>query len=93
MRRNTIRSLAGSLAATGVTAATVLTLAFLYIDDRMDLATLGAAVFGLYQLGGQLRGVHMSAASLYESVVFVRDYSTFLQLRPEQSDGTPAPRG
>ena len=34
----------------------------------------------------------MSAASLYESVVFVRDYSTFLQLRPEQSDGTPAPR-
>ena len=43
-RRRTIRSLAGSLAATGVTAATVLTLAFLYIDDRMDLATLGAAV-------------------------------------------------
>ena len=57
---------------------TVAMLAFLYVDGRMDLATPGASVFGLYQLGGQLRGVHFSAASLYESVVFVRDYSSFL---------------
>jgi ATP-binding cassette subfamily B protein len=91
-RRRTVRSLAGSLAATGVTAATVVTLAFLYVDGRMSLATLGAAVFGLYQLGGQLRGVHTSAASLYESVVFVRDYAAFLRLRPEEKDGLPAPR-
>jgi ATP-binding cassette subfamily B protein len=71
---------------------TVLMLAFLYVDGRMDLATTGAAVFGLYQLGAQLRGVHFSAASLYESVVFVRDYASFLELRPEDKDGRPAPR-
>jgi ATP-binding cassette subfamily B protein len=91
-RRRTLRSLVGSLGSTGVLAATVATLAFLYVDGRMDLATLGASVFGLYQLGGQLRGVHFSAASLYESVVFVRDYATFLALRPEASDGRAAPR-
>ena len=91
-KRRMRRSLVGSLAATAVTAASVGMLAFLYIDDRMDLATLGAAVFGLYQLSGQLRGVHFSVASLYESVVFVRDYTSFLQLRPEDSDDHPAPR-
>jgi ATP-binding cassette subfamily B protein len=91
-RRRTARSLVGSLSSTAVTAGTVLMLAFLYVDGRMDLATTGAAVFGLYQLGGQLRGVHFSAASLYESVVFVRDYASFLELKPEQADGRPAPR-
>jgi ABC-type multidrug transport system fused ATPase/permease subunit len=91
-RRRMRRSLVGSLAATAVTAASVGMLTFLYIDDRMDLATLGATVFGLYQLSGQLRGVHFSVASLYESVVFVRDYASFLQLRPEDSDDEPAPR-
>jgi ATP-binding cassette subfamily B protein len=91
-KRRMRRSLVGSLAATAVTAASVGMLTFLYIDDRMDLATLGATVFGLYQLSGQLRGVHFSVASLYESVVFVRDYTSFLQLRPEDSDNEPAPR-
>jgi ATP-binding cassette subfamily B protein len=91
-RRRMRRSLLGSLSATAVTAATVFALAFLYVDGRMDLATTGAAVFGLYQLGGQLRGIHMSAASLYESVVFVRDYSTFLTLEPEATSDRTAPR-
>jgi ABC-type multidrug transport system fused ATPase/permease subunit len=91
-KRRMRRSLVGSLAATAVTAASVGMLTFLYIDDRMDLATLGATVFGLYQLSGQLRGVHFSVASLYESVVFVRDYTSFLKLRPEDSDNEPAPR-
>jgi ATP-binding cassette, subfamily B, bacterial len=91
-RRRTVRALIGSLAATGVTVATVAVLAFLYVDERMDLATVGAAVFGLYQLGGQLRGMHFSAASLYESVVFLRDYESFLAIRPEESGATIAPR-
>ena len=91
-RRRTRRSLVGSLSSTLVTALTVLVLAFLYIDGRMDLATTGAAVFGLYQLAGQLRGIHFSAAALYESVVFIRDYTTFLQLKPERTTGTKPPR-
>ena len=91
-RRRTLRGLLGALASPGGPVAPGAMLAFLYVDERMDLATLGAAVFGLYQLGGQLRGIHASAASLYESVVFLRDYASFLELRPEDSGPTTAPR-
>src|SRR4029453_4440145 len=62
----------------------------------MSLAAVGAAVFGLYQLANQLRGLHMSATSLYESTLFIRDYSNFLTLEPqvEAHEGTrPAPHG
>jgi ATP-binding cassette, subfamily B, bacterial len=95
-RRRTGRSLIGSLASSGVTVATIGTLSYLYVTDRMSLAATGAAVFGLYQLAGQLRGLHMSATSLYEATLFIRDYSSFLALEPAV-DGAqpagPAPRG
>jgi ATP-binding cassette subfamily B protein len=90
-RRRTARSLVGSLASSAVTAATIATLAFLYVGGRMDLATLGAAVLGLYQLSAQLRGVHFSAASLYESVIFMQDYASFLALPTDRPRAAPAP--
>jgi ATP-binding cassette subfamily B protein len=94
-RRRTGRSLIGSLASSGVTVATIATLSYLYISDRMSLAATGAAVFGLYQLASQLNGLHMSATSLYEATLFIRDYSSFLELEPavEEERGRPAPTG
>ena len=95
-RRRTGRSLIGSLASSGVTVATIATLSYLYVSDRMSLAATGAAVFGLYQLAGQLRGLHMSATSLYEATLFIRDYSSFLALEPAvdgAAAGRPAPSG
>jgi ATP-binding cassette subfamily B protein len=94
-RRRTGRSLVGSLASSGVTVATIGTLSYLYVSGRMSLAATGAAVFGLYQLASQLRGLHMSATSLYEATLFIRDYSSFLELEPAV-EGAPAghaPRG
>ena len=81
-RRRTGRSLLGSLASSGVTVGTIGMLSYLYVSDRMSLAATGAAVFGLYQLASQLNGLHMSATSLYEATLFIRDYSSFLQLEP-----------
>ena len=94
-RRRTGRSLIGSLASSGVTVATIAVLSYLYISDRMSLAATGAAVFGLYQLASQLNGLHMSATSLYEATLFIRDYSSFLELEPavEEERGRPAPTG
>jgi ABC-type multidrug transport system fused ATPase/permease subunit len=83
-RRRMGRSLLGSLASAAVTAGTVAVLAWLFVSGRMGLAAAGATVFGLYQLGGRLRGLHMSATSLYEATLFIRDYSSFLQLEPER---------
>jgi ABC-type multidrug transport system fused ATPase/permease subunit len=48
----------------------------------MSLPAVGAAVFGLYQLAGRLRGLYFSATSLYEATLFIRDYSSFLTLEP-----------
>jgi ATP-binding cassette subfamily B protein len=96
-RRRMGRSLLGSLASAAVMAGTVAALAWLFVSGRMGLAAAGAAVFGLYQLGGRLRGLYMSATSLYEATLFIRDYSSFLQLEPERTardgDGRSAPRG
>ncbi|MGH2922019.1 MAG: ABC transporter ATP-binding protein [Gaiellaceae bacterium] len=95
-RRRTGRSLVGSLASSGVTVATIGVLSYLYVSGRMSLAATGAAVFGLYQLAGQLRGLHQSATSLYEATLFIRDYASFLTLEPAVQDATPtrpAPRG
>jgi ATP-binding cassette subfamily B protein len=94
-RRRMGRSLLGSLASAAVTAGTIAALAWLYVSGRMSLAAAGTAVFGFYQLGGQLRGLYMSATSLYEATLFIHDYSSFLQLEPSgDGDGErPAPRG
>jgi ABC-type multidrug transport system fused ATPase/permease subunit len=92
-RRRTGRSLLGSLASSGVMVATIAMLSYLYVSDRMSLAATGTAVFALYQLASQLRGMHMSATSLYEATLFIRDYSTFLELEPavETAPAKPAP--
>jgi ATP-binding cassette, subfamily B, bacterial len=93
-KRRTGRSLLGSIASSGVTVGTIAMLSWLYVSDRMSLAAAGAAVFGLYQLANQLQGLHMSATSLYEATLFIRDYSSFLTLEPavEAAEGrTPAP--
>ncbi len=93
-RRRTARSLIGSVASSGVTVGTIGMLSWLYVTERMSLAATGAAVFGLYQLAGRLRGLHMSATSLYEATLFIRDYSSFLTLGDQIEEGTrPAPRG
>jgi ATP-binding cassette, subfamily B, bacterial len=95
-RRRTARSLVGSLTSSAVTVGTIATLSWLYVSDRMTLAATGAAVFGLYQLAGRLRGLHFSATSLYEATLFIRDYSSFLELDPAVDaavSGRPAPKG
>ena len=51
-RRRTGRALIGSLASSAVTVGTISMLSWLYVTDRMSLSATGAAVFGLYQLGG-----------------------------------------
>ncbi len=79
-RRRSLRSLAAALASAAVTAVAAGGLAWFYVSGRMSLAATGAAVFGLYQLSGRLRTMHFSAASLYESTLFVRDYTSFLAL-------------
>jgi ATP-binding cassette, subfamily B, bacterial len=82
-RRRSGRSLVASLLSAAMTAVGVGGLAWFYVSGRMTLAATGAAVFGLYQLASRLRTMHFSAASLYESALFLRDYTSFLGLARE----------
>jgi ATP-binding cassette, subfamily B, bacterial len=90
-RRRTRRSVAGALSASAVTACAVAGLAYLYVSDRMSLAATGAAIFGLYQLGGRLSALHYSSSSLYEATLFLRDFRSFLTDAPESRGDEPAP--
>jgi ATP-binding cassette, subfamily B, bacterial len=92
-RRRTLRSLVAAVSTAAVTALTVGGLAYLLVSGRMDLAAVGAAVFGLYQLSGRLRSLHFGATSLYEATIFIRDYTSFLTLgaKPASDGRQPAP--
>ena len=57
-------------------------MAYLFVSGRMDLASAGAAVLGLYQLSSRLGTIQFSVMFLYESVLFIRDYDSFLALEP-----------
>jgi ATP-binding cassette subfamily B protein len=93
-RRRTIRSVIGSLAQSSLTALAIGGMAYLYVSGTIGLATGGAAVFGLYQLAGRLSAIHWNLNSLYESMLFVRDYESFLALEPALAaePDTRAPR-
>ncbi len=49
-------------------------------------------MFGLYQLVGRLQALNFSVGSLYESTIFIRDYTSFLALEPpRRAAGAVAP--
>ena len=81
-RRRTVRSVIGALVQSALTAGAIGGLGYLFVSGRVDLASTGAAVLGLYQLAGRLGAIHMSTTALYESALFMRDYDSFLALMP-----------
>jgi ATP-binding cassette subfamily B protein len=84
-------SLLASLGTAVITGATVLLLGYLTVTGRTDLAAAGAGAAGVLLLGQRLQGLAYSITSLYESALFVEDYSSFTALRsPVGSvDGSP----
>jgi ATP-binding cassette subfamily B protein len=93
-RRRALRAVGGAAGTSAVTALAVGGLAWLFISGRMTLASAGAAIYGLTQLGGRLNALHFSANSLYEATLFIRDYKSFVEQEAEAlPDYLPAPRG
>jgi ATP-binding cassette subfamily B protein len=91
-RRRTIRGFLGALLSVAAMAAALAMLAWLLVNERMDVAAAGAAVFALYQLTTQLRTLLYSASALYESALFVRDYTSFLELERPSAEFTQEQR-
>jgi ATP-binding cassette subfamily B protein len=71
IRRGTISATVSS----AVTALALASLAWLVATQRLAVSSAGAALLALLQLSARLRALHMNAASLYESTLFMQDYS------------------
>jgi len=84
------RSLVAACGSSGLTAAAIAFLAFLYVEGRVGLAGLGAAVAAVVQLGGRLSLLTAGASQLYEAGLFVEDYTSFVALADEHA-AAPAP--
>lgn len=88
VRRFLRRSLVASLASTAITALSLAGLIVLLVAGRMDPAAVVAAVVAIQQLGSAMQNMGRSAGMLYESALYLEDYTSFLEMLPAQ-DAVP----
>src|SRR4029453_8753700 len=95
-RRRLRVSLLGNLATTVVLAGIVAGLLVLALDGRIDLADAGTAAGAVFVLGERLMNAVFSAGMLYESSLFIEDFTSFVAKTPEleaRRSRHPAPQG
>jgi ATP-binding cassette subfamily B protein len=95
-RRRLRVAVLGNLATTVVLAGIVAALLVLALSGRIDLADAGTAAGAVFVLGERLMNAVFSAGMLYESSLFIEDFTSFVAMAPEvearRSRG-PAPAG
>jgi ATP-binding cassette subfamily B protein len=77
VRDRMAQGVAGSLLTATISGAALALLIFFVTDGRTSLAGAGAAGAALIVLGSQLQGLAGGVGQLYESALFVRDFSNF----------------
>ena len=83
VRRRTRQAVVGAaLTALLIGGALGLIIAFV-ADGRLSLAGAGAAAAGILLLSSQLQALALSAGSLYESSLFITDFTSFVSLLPQ----------
>jgi ATP-binding cassette subfamily B protein len=95
-RRRLRVSLLGNLATTVVLAGIVAGLLVLALDGRIGLADAGTAAGAVFVLGERLMNAMFSAGMLYESSLFIEDFTTFVAMAPRveaRRSRLPAPTG
>jgi ATP-binding cassette, subfamily B, bacterial len=89
-------SLLGNLATTVGLAGIVAALLVLALNGRIGLADAGTAAAAVFVLGERLMNAVFSAGMLYESSLFIEDFTSFLAMAPEveaRRRRDPAPTG
>jgi ATP-binding cassette, subfamily B, bacterial len=95
-RRRLRVSLAGNLATTAALGGIVAVLLVLALDGRIGLADAGTAAGAVFVLGERLMNGVFSAGMLYESSLFIEDFTSFVAMAPEveaRRRRDPAPSG
>jgi ATP-binding cassette subfamily B protein len=89
-------SLLGNLVTTVVLAGIVAGLLVLALNDRIGLADAGTAAGAVFVLGERLMNGVFAAGMLFESSLFIEDFTSFVALEPRIAASRPwgpAPRG
>jgi len=95
-RRRLRVSLLGNLASTVVLAGIVAGLVVLALNGRIGLAEAGTAAGAVFVLGERLTNAVFSAGMLYESSLFIEDFTSFVAMAPQveaRRRRQPAPAG
>jgi ATP-binding cassette subfamily B protein len=78
----------GSLSMSTILAVTIGLLLFLALNHHLSLSQAGAAAAAVLILGERLMFTVLHAGQLYESTLFMEDYTSFLQLQPSPQERT-----
>lgn len=81
VRLRILRSGAGAFGSSGVTLLCGGAVAWLYTAGRLSLAAAGVALAGLVQLGARLRGLGAGAAAIFQSSLFLEDFTNLVPAR------------
>jgi ATP-binding cassette subfamily B protein len=95
-RRRLRVSLLGNLVTTVALGGIVAVLLALALDGRIGLADAGTAAGAVFILGERLMNAVFSAGMLYESSLFIEDFTSFVAMAPEveaRRRRDPAPSG
>jgi ATP-binding cassette subfamily B protein len=88
--------LAGGLVTSMLSAGTVAVLVWFVSTGRTPVAAAAAAAGGVMLIGQRLQAFAGAAGLLYESSLFLEDFSSFVDIAPElaaaRPTGTPPPR-
>ena len=82
VRRRLLLGFVGGIMTSALTAGTIALLAWFVTSDRMDLAEAGAAAAAIVLLGQRLQALGGSAGTLYESALFMEDFTSFVDSVP-----------
>jgi len=88
--------LVGGLMTSLLAAGAVAVLVWFVTTGRMTVASAAAAAGAVVLLGQRLQALASSAGSLYESALFLEDFTTFVDAMPALDEARPqatAPRG
>jgi ATP-binding cassette subfamily B protein len=83
------RSLLATVASSAIALSSVALLIWLLLSGRTTLAATGTGLLGILYLGQRLSSMMSSAGTLYESALFIDDFTLFLDLRHEVESTRP----
>jgi ATP-binding cassette subfamily B protein len=83
VRRQLRLGLLGALATSLLTGGAMIVLVLFVTSGRISLAVAGVAASAVVLLGQRLQALSGSAGALYESSLFIEDFTTFVATTPE----------